>query len=600
MFKTPLLLLLMVLGSSQAAFDSINKDIVIKSCDRTVDLSSQLVKISNKISISFNGASGAPKSFLFALEEEARNKLSFIGASQGNAEKTYLRVSETKVQGHSDKGFWKVELRDSLTKGATATVTIEVVLGGAQEMFPAAITQKEKQLARYTGNVYMFSPYPVNSQTTILNLASSNIESYTKHEPVSVQDSIIKYGPYNNVASFTASDLVVHAENNNPMLVVANLIRVIEVSMWGNLAIEETVDVKHAGAQLKGSFSRYEYQRESSGVSSVKNFKTLLPAAAKDVYYRDDIGNISTSHMKVMEDAVELDLRPRFPLFGGWKTHYVVGYNVPSYEYLYYKGDNHVLNIRFVDHLFDDMLIENAEVRVILPEGVSKLELSTPYPVKREQDDKHYTYLDTTGRTVLVMRSVGVLTEQHIQNFSLQFQYSHNSMFMEPLLLISAFFLLFVLSIIYVRLDFSIRVDEGKEAKMKVAGYLEKVANLQDRRNGLYQAMEDAIVKFKSNKDSNSFQSTLKRIAGEHKNESQGISELLTTVKNINTELGEKVNELQRLDKAYRDFQTQQANLVEKLVSGKVVKAAYLDQENGMVKKKEDTMDKINSIVRAF
>merc|ERR1712096_468184 len=56
------------------------------------------------------------------------------------------------------------------------------------------------------------------------------------------------------------------------------------------------------------------------GVSSVKNFKTLLPAAAKDVYYRDDIGNISTSHMKVMDDAVELDLRPRFPLFGGWRS----------------------------------------------------------------------------------------------------------------------------------------------------------------------------------------------------------------------------------------------------------------------------------------
>ena len=29
------------------------------------------------------------------------------------------------------------------------------------------------------------------------------------------------------------------------------------------------------------------------------------------------------------------------------------------------------------------------------------------------------------GRTVLIMRSVGELTEQHIQNFSLQFQYSH-------------------------------------------------------------------------------------------------------------------------------------------------------------------------------
>ena len=66
--------------------------------------------------------------------------------------------------------------------------------------------------------------------------------------------------------------------------------------------------------------------------------------------------------VQVMDDAVELDLRPRFPLFGGWKTHYVVGYNVPSYEYIFYKGDIHVLNMRLVDHIYDDMLVEEAEV----------------------------------------------------------------------------------------------------------------------------------------------------------------------------------------------------------------------------------------------
>ena len=27
--------------------------------------------------------------------------------------------------------------------------------------------------------------------------------------------------------------------------------RVIELSMWGNIAVEETVDVRHNGAQLK-------------------------------------------------------------------------------------------------------------------------------------------------------------------------------------------------------------------------------------------------------------------------------------------------------------------------------------------------------------
>ena len=66
--------------------------------------------------------------------------------------------------------------------------------------------------------------------------------------------------------------------------------------------------------------------------------QTVLPASANDVYYRDEIGNISTSHLRVLEDSAEVELRPRFPLFGGWKTHYILGYYVPTYEYLYNNG----------------------------------------------------------------------------------------------------------------------------------------------------------------------------------------------------------------------------------------------------------------------
>lgn len=67
--------------------------------------------------------------------------------------------------------------------------------------------------------------------------------------------------------------------------------------------------------------------------------QTILPAAAQDVYYRDEIGNVSTSHLLILDDSVEMEIRPRFPLFGGWKTHYIVGYNLPSYEYLYNLGE---------------------------------------------------------------------------------------------------------------------------------------------------------------------------------------------------------------------------------------------------------------------
>ena len=83
------------------------------------------------------------------------------------------------------------------------------------------------------------------------------------------------------------SALKVHYENNSPFLTVSKLTRVIEVSHWGNIAVEEFIDIRHTGAKLKGSFSRYDYQRmPNSGVSSVKSFKTILPAAASDVYYR--------------------------------------------------------------------------------------------------------------------------------------------------------------------------------------------------------------------------------------------------------------------------------------------------------------------------
>lgn len=67
------------------------------------------------------------------------------------------------------------------------------------------------------------------------------------------------------------------------------------------------------GAVLKGSFSRYDFQRNpNSGPSAVKSYVSMLPAAARDVYYRDEIGNISTSFLREEDDFVSLELRPRW------------------------------------------------------------------------------------------------------------------------------------------------------------------------------------------------------------------------------------------------------------------------------------------------
>ena len=103
------------------------------------------------------------------------------------------------------------------------------------------------------------------------------------------------------------------------------------------------------------------------------------------MYYRDEIGNISTSNLRVAMDSVELELRPRFPLFGGWKTHYTLGYNVPAYEYLFNllgQPSQFALRMRVLDHVFDDMVVDELVVRVVLPEGVRDVALETPYPME--------------------------------------------------------------------------------------------------------------------------------------------------------------------------------------------------------------------------
>merc|ERR1712200_90979 len=430
---------------------ALDEELVITNADRAIDVSSQLVKIAHRLTLSNTGKSSV-NSFTFLVAASSKNDLSFFEAQVSDSKKILVSTQAVDADGNLAHS---ITLDKSLDAGQTRKVRVDLVFTHHLKTFPEFITQKEKQLVQYRGSAYILSPYKIVAQTTKVSLSSPNVESFTKVKPSSQSDSMITYGPYNNVAPLSTEDVVVHFENNSPFLSIAPLIRTIEVSHWGNIAVEETIDMYHTGAKLKGSFSRFEYQREQSGVSSVKAFKTLLPPSASDVYYRDEIGNISTSNLREEDDGVELELRPRFPLFGGWKTHYVIGYNLPSYEYLYNSGDQFVLKMPLIDHVVDNMVIDETRIRIILPEGATNIELDAPYDVKRLDDSLHFTYLDTKGRPVVEI-TANNLVEHHIQDFKLSYKMSWIIMLQEPILCVSAFFVLFVTAIIYTRLDFSI------------------------------------------------------------------------------------------------------------------------------------------------
>jgi len=135
----------------------------------------------------------------------------------------------------------------SLSPGASITLVVEVVFYEAIRPFPAEVAQNEKQLVIYHGSSYFFSPYACFTQSSNFKVTTSKLESYTKVSPTNNADDIITYGPYPNVPPSSSNKISIHFENNGPFLSVMELERVIEVSHWGNIAVEEHIHIVHSG-----------------------------------------------------------------------------------------------------------------------------------------------------------------------------------------------------------------------------------------------------------------------------------------------------------------------------------------------------------------
>merc|ERR1719513_109057 len=538
---------------------------------RTIDLRSHLVTVATKVTLKNTGDKSVSR-FTFQVDPKHASELNYISFTQGD---------DVKLTAKKDGDSYTVLLPKTLSAGGEASYSAEEVYGNTLTIFPEKITQSQNQLAVYEGNVFFYSPYKTTDQSTTVELPSATVESYTKTHNAEKSDTTIKYegsDDLENVAPSSSAAMKIHFENNEPFLVVSQLERNIEVSHWGNIAVWEDIRVSHNGAKLKGSFSRYDYQRQqNSGLSSVKSFKTNLPASAVDVYYRDEIGNISTSNLLEQEESVELEIRPRFPLFGGWKTHYNVGYNVPSFNYLFNSGENYALKMRVVDHVMDNQLVEDMTLKIILPEGCKNINVELPFEgLSREADSLHFTYLDTAGRPVITISGAN-LVDQHIEDIVVTYTFNKMLLLQEPLLVVTVLFLLFLTVIIAVRLDFTIAHDSVLEAKLKVQSVMENVRVQQSKRDACYKSYQAAIAAYKAGKDAGKLSAARKQVDKDHKEACNAISAIVQELKE--GDAVENVNQLNKMDAELKDKLVQAQNLAEKLIADKLSRSSYQDQE---------------------
>ena len=112
-------------------------------------------------------------------------------------------------------------------------------------------------------------------------------------------------GDATNIAPLSPSTVRLHFVLNVHFVQTSTTKRYIEVSHWGNAYIKDEYKLHNRGAKFRGAFSTIDFHksRKDTGKNAFRSETIKLPVNAFGLFYRDEIGNISTSTVSVRVKA---------------------------------------------------------------------------------------------------------------------------------------------------------------------------------------------------------------------------------------------------------------------------------------------------------
>ncbi|MCJ1233368.1 dolichyl-diphosphooligosaccharide--protein glycosyltransferase subunit 1 [Varicellaria rhodocarpa] len=351
-------------------------------------------------------------------------KASIIGKVGGlevrdkkNPETSPFKSEVVEYDVFSPTQFYRITLPKPLETSGQQTLTISYHLLSALAPLPAEIKQQDKQYLLHTFSSYTPSVYLTTKQKTKLKLPTTDIPDFTG-EPER-QGSSFTYGPYENIPTGVEQEASVRYEFTKPIIHTTLLERDIEVSHWGgNIAFEERYWLTNKAASLINHFSRVTWastQYYNPPSSAIKEFKVPLRVGSLNPYFTDEIGNISTSRFRSNSREANLELKPRYPVFGGWNFPFRIGWDANLKDFLRKAttGEGYVLKVPFLEgpKMNEGISYEKVELRVILPEGAINVKYSTSIPILTATTTSHNTFMDTLGRTSLKLTAMNVIDE---------------------------------------------------------------------------------------------------------------------------------------------------------------------------------------------
>ncbi|ORY82695.1 Ribophorin I [Protomyces lactucae-debilis] len=350
---------------------------------------------------------------------------------------------------NKDEQHWAIELPSALPAGQKITLSLSSSRLHKLKPKPSTMDQTGKQFLEYTFETRVSSPYKTLKQKTKLKLPNGNIKEHTGGGEVS--DSTVSYGPYEHDSSSAADEVAkIRFEHTAPLTVVKYFERDIDVSHWGgNIAFEDRYSVTNDAARLRKQFDRIEFSsRQRPGPSSaIKAMAFKLPKGTRDVYYTDEIGNVSTSRFRKNKFDAQLEITPRYPIFGNWNYTFTLGWNNNLGRFMTKSGNQHYLRVPFMEGV-DNVAYDDVLVKVILPEGAKIKQIETYVPHSKETRGVKKTFMDTVGRTVVAFEASDLTDDLARRELLIAYEYTTADHLRKPLVVTLAIGAIFALSIV--------------------------------------------------------------------------------------------------------------------------------------------------------
>ncbi|KII69401.1 Dolichyl-diphosphooligosaccharide--protein glycosyltransferase subunit 1 [Thelohanellus kitauei] len=574
--ECPILLLSLFLVSLNAAL----KTLKFESVERVIKLDSHKIKAQYKIMAKNHGKT--PESSVEMIFKKSICDTIFkIGAEQSG---TQIPVTERRVLSEeyifnklsTRYCFYKLDLKAPIESNHSVDFVVSLIFANRFQPFPEQVVQNGQHTFMFHDDYFIDSIYEVVRQTTIYEVRKEAVVSITEDQKIKQDKLAIRLPDAFDIPPFSTKEFFVFFKYFNPIFVLAQYSKVYQISEWGIISVMEEFWVSNRAAMLKGSYSRFTDNQQDK--QAVYSWEMRIPSNAYGIYYRDGLGNISTSSVTRHSSEKVLHLQPRFPIFGGWKTYYYVAYTLPPRYFLYKNQESRRSRFTFdlLGSPMENYLIENGTVKVRLPEGATDVKVSLGKTgISSFKHSFEHSYLDFYGRPVVEFQIDHACKEKD-GLITITFSYDQRLLLQKPIVVSATIFIIMISIFLVTKMGSPILATEESQKQETVQYYVEEIRAKVDATRKLCQDYMEAISTYKIQKNMDKLRSKLNKLNPEIEANYNQIVSSFSSLKNMNKDYASKLDHYRTKHEERMKLLNSYEEMSKKVVSGQMTRDEYV------------------------